>query len=131
MHIPSNILISQMAELLVLDAPCGAGKTTAIKTLLEARGSPRTLSITFRVSLAESLASALDLFSYRNPVFKNNLRLQDKISICLDSIIHLKNLDYNTVILDEVVFILFHFVGGTIKVPVQTETTEHLGLQYA
>ncbi|KAK9428233.1 hypothetical protein V1505DRAFT_294059, partial [Lipomyces doorenjongii] len=105
-------------RLYFLDAPMGTGKTHAVREYLTANPALSVLSITFRQSLARYLSKELNLDCYLDDGFWSQARdRRRRCVVCLDSIPKLgPTLDrYDLVVIDECVFVEYHFLAGTIK----------------
>jgi Origin of replication binding protein len=104
-------------RLYFLDAPMGTGKTHAVREYLNANPALTVLSITFRQSLARYLAGELSLNCYLDDGFWGpaGLDRRRRCVVCLDSIHKLDHFyHYDAVVIDECVFVEYHFLAGTI-----------------
>ncbi|KAK9328763.1 hypothetical protein V1520DRAFT_202937 [Lipomyces starkeyi] len=105
-------------RLFFLDAPMGAGKTHAIREYRIANRWLSVLSITFRQSLARYLSSELGLTCYLDDGFWRPDADRSRCVVCLDGIGKLGSDPdaYDLIIIDECVFVQYHFLAGTITV---------------
>ncbi|KAK9349637.1 hypothetical protein V1523DRAFT_176431 [Lipomyces doorenjongii] len=103
-------------RLYLLDAPMGTGKTHAVREYLRANPALKVISITFRQALARYLSKELDLTCYLDKGFWAPTTDRSRCVICLDSIAKLQvdTERYDLVVIDECVFVQYHFLAGTI-----------------
>ncbi|KAK9328089.1 hypothetical protein V1520DRAFT_347044 [Lipomyces starkeyi] len=112
-----DVSIDDECRLYVLDAPMGSGKTHAVQTYLRQRPELSVLSITFRQALARYLSQEFGLNCYLEDGFWSETNDRSRCVICLDSLYKLKvDEPYDLVIIDECVFVMYHFLGGTMSV---------------
>ncbi|KAK9490150.1 hypothetical protein V1508DRAFT_324158, partial [Lipomyces doorenjongii] len=104
-------------RLFFLDAPMGTGKTHCVREYLRANPRLTVLSITFRQSLARYLSSELGLACYLDNGFwaPEARARRNRCAVCLDSIMKLRAdaEAYDLVVIDECVFVQYHFLAGT------------------
>ncbi|KAK9328035.1 hypothetical protein V1520DRAFT_13625 [Lipomyces starkeyi] len=115
---PPVNLIRWLHRLFFLDAPMGTGKTHCVREYLRANSWLSVLSITFRQSLARYLSSEFGLSCYLDNGFwaPDATAQRTRCVICLDSIGKLRPEaePYDLIIIDECVFVQYHFLAGTI-----------------
>ncbi|KAK9345822.1 hypothetical protein V1522DRAFT_442685 [Lipomyces starkeyi] len=105
-----DISFDDYCRLYLLDAPMGTGKTHAVRQYLRRRPQLSVLSITFRQALARYLSQELGLKCYLDDNFWSPETDRSRCMICLD------NAAYDLVIIDECVFVMHHFLAGTMTV---------------
>ncbi|KAK9385142.1 hypothetical protein V1515DRAFT_623635 [Lipomyces mesembrius] len=105
---------------LFLDSPMGTGKNHAIREYLREIPGLSVLSITFRQSLARYLARELGLECYLDNGFwrEDSKDRRRRCVMCLDSVYKLGSVvdmePYDLVVIDECVFVEYHFLADTI-----------------
>ncbi|KAK9329608.1 hypothetical protein V1520DRAFT_378929 [Lipomyces starkeyi] len=103
-------------RLFLLDA-LGRGKTHCVRGYLRANPRLSISSITFRQSLARYLSSELGLACYLdNGFWAPEARVRSRCVVCRDSIVKLRSEAeaYDLIVIDECVFVKYHFLAGTI-----------------
>ncbi|KAK9372900.1 uncharacterized protein V1513DRAFT_359389, partial [Lipomyces chichibuensis] len=106
--------------LFFLDAPMDTGKTHTVREYLRANPWLSVLSITLRQSLARYLSAELGLPCYLDNGFWAQTpaaRAQrSRCVVCLDSVCKLRSEaeSCDLIIIDECVFVKYHFLAGTI-----------------
>lgn len=112
-----DINFNACSRVVFLDAPMGAGKTYVDDEYIKSLPSTASvLSVTFRISLAQYLASRLNLNSYLDPNIWDETEeskvKRDRLVVCLDSIYKVKKDDYDVVLLGEGNVRGYHFWKG-------------------
>jgi len=111
-------LVAATQKFLVIDAPPGTGKTELIGSYMAhpSMASKCIIVLTFRVSLAAYLADRLKcrLYTEDKILHPGNMSARKRLAICLDSILHIPNDQFDIVVLDEASLIRMHTVSDTI-----------------
>ncbi|KAK9359881.1 hypothetical protein V1504DRAFT_362454, partial [Lipomyces starkeyi] len=113
-----DISFDYECRLYVLDSLMGAGKTHPVREYVWQRPELSVLSITFRHA-ARYLSEQLSLKCYLDGDFWQPENDRSRCVICLDSLYKLilkVDEPYDLVIIDECVFVMYHFLGGTMSV---------------
>lgn len=111
-------LLNCNQKFIVVDAPPGTGKTHLVSNFIRhpANENKRILFPTFRRSLASYMAHRLGIHSYllEGILAPNAYAHRKRLTICLDSLTHIPDDDYDIIILDEASLIRLHTASDTM-----------------
>lgn len=122
-------LMKEEFKMLAINSPCGSGKTTLIKLIIEQYNPKKMLFVTYRQTLTNSFSGEFkkyDVGSYLDGCFLADRVIcqYDSLGRLIDTKLHSTNMllddsfdipSYDLIVLDEIESILYHSAGSTVK----------------